>query len=84
MERSGRNANLFAFHICDWKIPTTDLLLDRGMMGEGCIPLRMIRGWMEQSGFSGFHEVEIFSSTYWEMDQNRYLEKIMQAYLEFC
>jgi sugar phosphate isomerase/epimerase len=32
IERAGVE-RLLAFHICDWLVPTTDMLLDRGMMG---------------------------------------------------
>ena len=78
---SGREGTLFAFHISDWRTPTTDLLEDRGVMGEGCIPIRRIRGWVEESGFSGFNEVEIFSRRLWATDQARYLEDIKSAYL---
>jgi sugar phosphate isomerase/epimerase len=78
----GELGRLFAFHICDWRVPTQDLLEDRGLMGEGCIPLRQIRGWVESAGFSGFHEVEIFSRRYWQMDQLEYLEMIRSAYLK--
>ena len=40
IKRCGEKGNLAAFHICDWKVPTTDMLLDRGLMGEGCIPIK--------------------------------------------
>lgn len=80
--RCGRNKNLFAFHICDWKVPTTDMLNDRGLMGEGCIPLKQIRGWVEEAGFSGFNEVEIFSTSFWREDQDLFLDKIVKAYLQ--
>lgn len=80
--RCGGGGNLFAFHICDWKCPTNDMLLDRGIMGEGCIPIREIRGWAEKAGFNGFNEVEIFSSKWWEMDQQTYLGKIREGYLK--
>ena len=83
IRRCGQNHNLLAFHVCDWKTPTTDLLLDRGLMGEGCIDVPKIRSWVEQAGFSGFHEVEIFSSSYWQMDQHEFLAKIKDAYLRF-
>lgn len=78
--RCGRLQKLFAYHVCDWKTPTTDLLLDRGLMGEGCIPLRQIRGWVEAAGFTGFNEVEIFSNRYWSGDQDAFLQKILSAY----
>ena len=56
---------LLAFHVCDWLTPTTDLLLDRGMMGDGVIDLRKIRASMEAAGYAGFSEVEIFSANNW-------------------
>ena len=84
IKRCGRNNNLFAFHICDWKSPTTDLLNDRGLMGEGCIPVRKIRSWVEDAGFNGFIEVEIFSNVYWKMDQSEFLDKIIKSYKAFA
>lgn len=71
---------IFAFHVCDWRTPTRDLLTDRGLMGEGCIDIPKIRGWVEQAGFDGFNEVEIFSTEYWALDQRAYLKKIVSAY----
>ena len=56
---------LLAYHVCDWLVPTRDLLLDRGMMGDGVIELRRIREAVEAVGFSGFVEVEIFSDEWW-------------------
>ncbi len=64
IERAGRD-RLLAYHVCDWLTPTTDLLEDRGMMGDGVIELRRIRGWMEAQGYAGYCEVEIFSKTNW-------------------
>jgi sugar phosphate isomerase/epimerase len=81
MIRCGKNGKLFAFHVCDWNVPTTDFLNDRGLMGDGCIPVKQIRGWVEETGFSGYNEVEIFSDKYWATDQKMYLEKIKNAYL---
>jgi sugar phosphate isomerase/epimerase len=82
IKRCGKNAHLFAFHICDWNTPTTDLLLDRGLMGDGCIPVNKIRSWVEATGFDGFYEVEIFSNKYWQQDQFHFLKKIIKAYKE--
>lgn len=82
IKRCGKNENLFAFHICDWKTPTTDMLNDRGLMGEGCIPIKKIRTWVEDAGFKGFNEVEIFSNKYWLEDQDMFLDNIIEAYKE--
>ena len=70
--RAGR-PRLLAFHVCDWLTPTTDLLNDRGMMGDGVIDLPRIRGWVEDAGYSGFHEVEIFSEDWWKRDPDEVL-----------
>lgn len=80
IKRCGKQGNLYAFHVCDWKVPTNDMLLDRGLMGEGCIDVPLIRSWVEAAGFSGFNEVEIFSNHYWAMDQEEFLTKIIEAY----
>ena len=83
IERCGRNDHLFAFHVCDWKSPTIDMLNDRGLMGEGCIPIRKIRSWVEKTGFNGFIEVEIFSDIYWKQDQKEFLKKIIESYKKY-
>jgi len=63
--RAGRMQRIFAHHICDWLVPTTDLLLDRGMMGDGVIDLKGIRAMIENAGYNGPQEVEIFSQNNW-------------------
>ena len=82
IKRCGENDHLFAFHICDWNSPTVDILLDRGVMGDGCIPVNKIRSWVEATGFNGFYEVEIFSSKYWQQDQSQFFKKTIKAYKE--
>lgn len=80
IQRCGASGNLSAFHVCDWRVPTEDLLLDRGLMGKGCVPVKQIRSWVEAAGFQGFNEVEIFSNRYWAMDQQDFLDQIVAAY----
>jgi sugar phosphate isomerase/epimerase len=66
---------LLAFHVCDWLVPTRDLLNDRGMMGDGVIDIPRIRGWVEAAGFAGYSEVEIFSSeNWWKRDGGEVLD----------
>jgi len=82
IELAGQGGFISAFHICDWRNPTRDLLTDRGLMGEGCINVKRIRGWVEDAGFTGWNEVEVFSEEHWAEDQNDYVERIKKAYLE--
>jgi len=78
---AGEKNRLFAFHICDWLTPTRHLLTDRGLMGDGRIDIRGIRAMVESAGFRGHHEVEIFSTQWWESDQDEFLSRITSAYL---
>jgi sugar phosphate isomerase/epimerase len=72
IERIGCD-RLLAFHVCDWLVPTTDLLNDRGMMGDGVIEIPRLRAAVEAQGFSGYIEVEIFSNKWW----SRTMEEVL-------
>jgi sugar phosphate isomerase/epimerase len=61
--RAGRR--LCNFHVSDWLPETRDVRMDRGMPGDGRIDNPLIRSWMEQAGYKGFVEVEIFSALDW-------------------
>jgi sugar phosphate isomerase/epimerase len=61
--RAGKR--IFAYHVCDWLMPTLDVLNDRGMMGDGVIDLKSIREAVEATGYRGAVEIEIFSSRNW-------------------
>jgi len=78
IRRAGKK-RLLAYHICDWLVPTRDLLNDRGMMGDGVIDLPLIRSWMEGSGYAGFQEVEIFSELdWWRRDPDEVLRTCVE------
>jgi sugar phosphate isomerase/epimerase len=79
IERAGPR-RLLALHVCDWLVPTTDLLNDRGMMGDGVIDLRQIRGWVEANGFAGYSEVEIFSARWWQRDGGEVLDTCIERH----
>jgi sugar phosphate isomerase/epimerase len=73
IKRAGKK-RLLAYHICDWLVPTRDLLSDRGMMGDGVIDLPMIRSWVQATGYGGLQEVEIFSELdWWQRDPDEVL-----------
>jgi len=80
IERAGAR-RLLAFHVCDWLTPTTDLLNDRGMMGDGVIDIPRIRGWVEAQGFDGYSEVEIFSArNWWQRDHGQVLDTCIERH----
>jgi sugar phosphate isomerase/epimerase len=61
--RAGKR--IISYHVGDWLVPTTDLVFDRGMPGDGVIDLRGIREMVEAAGFAGYCDVEIFSAKNW-------------------
>ncbi len=64
IKRAGED-RLLAFHVCDWLVPTKDILNDRGMMGDGQIDIKSLRRAVEAEGFAGYSEIEIFSEGWW-------------------
>lgn len=82
--RAGATNRIFAHHICDWLVPTTDLLNDRGMMGDGIIDLKRIRGRVEAAGYRGPQEVEIFSENWWRRPGDDVLATAIDRYLTVC
>ncbi|MEO6525006.1 MAG: sugar phosphate isomerase/epimerase family protein [Gemmatimonadaceae bacterium] len=59
--------HIAGYHVNDWLVPVKNVLMNRGMMGDGVIELRKIRGEIERAGYSGPIEVEIFNESIWEM-----------------
>ena len=83
--RAGAGGRILAHHICDWLVPTTDLLLDRGMMGDGVIDLKRIRAEIEKAGFFGLQEVEIFSqNNWWKRPGEEVLSTCIERFRTVC
>ncbi len=77
IDRAGKD-RLLAFHVCDWLVPTKDILNDRGMMGDGVIEIRRLRAAVEAVGFAGYSEIEIFSNDWW----SRPMDEVLAACIE--
>ena len=83
--RAGDMQRIFAHHICDWLVPTNDLLLDRGMMGDGVIDLPGIRGMIEAAGYFGPQEVEIFSrDNWWKKSGDEVVRTCVERFNSVC
>lgn len=75
-------ARIQALHICDWRVPTRDLLLDRGLPGDGVAQPRRLRGYVEAAGYDGLVEVETFQRELWALgDANEIARQAMAAAL---
>ena len=75
--RAGKD-RLLAFHVCDWLVPTKDILNDRGMMGDGVIDIKSVRSAVEAQGYAGYSEIEIFSNDWW----NKPMDEVLQTCIE--
>ena len=85
IQRAGRMKRIFAHHICDWLVPTRDMLNDRGMMGDGVIDLKAIRRMIEAAGYDGPQEVEIFSTeNWWKRPGDEVLQVIKERVATVC
>jgi sugar phosphate isomerase/epimerase len=73
-----------AFHACDWLVPTTDLVFDRGMMGDGVIDIPGIRAMAEAAGYAGPVEVEILSRRWWAEDPDAVLRLVKDRHATAC
>jgi sugar phosphate isomerase/epimerase len=57
---------ILGFQVCDWVTPLpAGVLTGRGMIGEGCVPLRRLREAVDAAGYRGPIEVEIFNEALW-------------------
>lgn len=83
--RAGAGNRILAHHICDWLVPMKDMLLDRGMMGDGVIDFRAIRRMIEAAGYHGPQEVEIFSAdNWWKRPGDEVLQICIERYDALC
>ncbi|MBA3438500.1 MAG: sugar phosphate isomerase/epimerase [Pyrinomonadaceae bacterium] len=74
---------ILGFHVSDWIVPVPDMLMGRGMMGDGVIELRRLREAVDEAGYDGFIEVEIFNRAICNMPGEETL-KLMQARYLSC
>jgi len=74
---------IYGFHVNDWLVPLPDLLLGRGMMGDGVIDNRMLRVAVDQAGYAGPIEVEIFNRILWDTDPDEVLQQMVDRFIAF-
>ncbi|TIW02226.1 MAG: sugar phosphate isomerase/epimerase [Mesorhizobium sp.] len=76
---------IFGYHLCDWLAQTRDVLLDRGMMGDGVADLKAIRAAVEAAGYDGPCEVEVFSAqNWWKRDPGDVLDACVERFRSVC
>ncbi|GAA5544178.1 MULTISPECIES: sugar phosphate isomerase/epimerase family protein [Brucella] len=84
LKRAGKE-RILGYHLCDWLADTSDVLLDRGMMGDGVADLRFIRENIENAGYDGPCEVEVFSvDNWWKRDPGEVLDVMVERFRTVC
>jgi sugar phosphate isomerase/epimerase len=71
---------ILGYHVSDWLVPPPDVLLGRGMMGDGVIDLRRLRGLVEAAGYEGPIEVEIFNRALWDRPGDEVLAMVRERF----
>lgn len=74
------HGRILGFHVSDWLVPLPDVLLGRGMMGDGVIDFPLLRGAVEAAGYEGPVEVEIFNRAIWDGDADEVLAKMSERF----
>lgn len=72
---------IFGFHVNDWLVPLPDMLMGRGMMGDGVIELRQLRHAVDNAGYTGPIEVEIFNRDIWNRPGDEVLHLMCERFL---
>ena len=83
IKRAGNR--ILAFHVSDWLVNTCDLVSDRGMPGDGVIDIPQIRSWVEDAGYQGLVEIEIFSKNHWwQMPSPQIIDSCIERISQYC
>lgn len=67
--RAGAEGRIASYQACDWRTPLpADVLLSRVYPGEGMIDFALMTRAIEQAGYTGDIEVELFNAEIWADD----------------
>lgn len=74
---------IFGFHVSDWLVPLPDVLMGRGLMGDGVIDNRKLRFLVQRAGYDGPIEVEIFNQALWDADPDKVVAQVIERFERF-
>ncbi len=79
--RAGREGRIATYQVCDWKTPlAADVLLSRHYMGEGVIDFGSLTRAVEETGYTGDIEVEIFNADVWASAPDDVVRRTSEAF----
>lgn len=72
-----------SYQVCDWILPlAADVLLARGVMGDGVIDLAGLTAAVEGAGYAGDIEVEIFNADLWATPPDEAFALILDRFMQ--
>jgi sugar phosphate isomerase/epimerase len=81
--QAGAEGRIATYQVCDFVTPLpADVLLGRGMMGDGHIDFRSLTDAVAAAGYEGDIEVEIFNAAIWEADPAEVVARTVQAFAD--
>ncbi len=72
------------YQVSDWRVPTTSLVFDRAIPGDGIINLKSIRDQVESAGYQSLVEVEILSSRLSGQPLDELLPPVIAGFENHC
>jgi sugar phosphate isomerase/epimerase len=70
-------ARIASYQVCDWLDPLPDLLLGRGLPGDGVIDIPAISDAVTAAGYEGPIEVEVFNADVWERPGDAVVSEVL-------
>jgi len=81
--RAGRGNRIASYQVCDWITPLpADVLLGRGMMGDGHIDFGPMTRAVTDAGYQGDIEVEIFNQQIWDAPYADVAARVVASFAE--
>lgn len=81
ISRAGAGGRILSYQVCDWLDPLPDVLLGRGLPGDGPVDFAAFRRWIDAAGYTGPIEVEVFNAALWARDGDDALADVCDRYL---
>ncbi|GLU48253.1 sugar phosphate isomerase/epimerase family protein [Nocardiopsis ansamitocini] len=77
-------ARIASFQACDWVLPLpADPLLGRGMVGDGHADVGRLRRLVDEAGYRGDIEVEIFNGDIWAADGDAVVDTLVRRHVQY-
>ncbi|HYZ17653.1 MAG TPA: sugar phosphate isomerase/epimerase family protein [Candidatus Acidoferrum sp.] len=79
------SGTIFGYSVADWTTPNgvPDIAAARALMGDGCIDLASLGGWITRAEYRGPVEVEVLNTHLWQGDQETLLREVVTRFEQY-